>query len=256
MIRDKDTIERFLRRNTYLHIYEIGDLDDFFWPYTTWFAAQDGSEITELALLYTGQPLPVLLALTENIERMGDFLSSIKRRLPDRFYAHLSPGLEKIFSDTHHLESHGDYLKMGVLDRCAVLDLDCSKAFQLDVHHLDELNAFYDTCYPGNWFDPRMLETHQYFGLRKEGQLVSVAGIHVFSADYKVAALGNIATSLEERGKGFGRAVTGAVCRSLLKHVEHIGLNVKKDNIAAIACYKRLGFDVTAPYGEFMVQKH
>lgn len=30
-LHDKARIEAFLRKNVYLHIYSIGDLDDFFW---------------------------------------------------------------------------------------------------------------------------------------------------------------------------------------------------------------------------------
>jgi hypothetical protein len=44
-LHDKATIERVLRRNVYLHLYSIGDLDDFFWPYTVWYATADGAEI-------------------------------------------------------------------------------------------------------------------------------------------------------------------------------------------------------------------
>jgi hypothetical protein len=38
MLHDKGEIEAFLRRDVSLHIYEIGDLDDVFWPHTTWYA--------------------------------------------------------------------------------------------------------------------------------------------------------------------------------------------------------------------------
>jgi len=37
-LHDKSAIEQFLRRNTWLHLYELGDLDEFFWQYTTWYA--------------------------------------------------------------------------------------------------------------------------------------------------------------------------------------------------------------------------
>ena len=69
-LHDKTTIERVLRQNVYLHLYSIGDLDDFFWPYTTWYGAEGASESRSLALLYVGQPLPTLLALSECTEMM------------------------------------------------------------------------------------------------------------------------------------------------------------------------------------------
>ena len=37
-LRDKHVIERFFRNQADLHVYSLGDLDDFFWPYTTWYA--------------------------------------------------------------------------------------------------------------------------------------------------------------------------------------------------------------------------
>jgi len=36
-LQDKTVIERFLWKNMGLHIYSIGDLDGFFWPFTTWY---------------------------------------------------------------------------------------------------------------------------------------------------------------------------------------------------------------------------
>ena len=36
-LRDKNKIESFLRKNPFLHIYGLVDLDDFFWPRTTWY---------------------------------------------------------------------------------------------------------------------------------------------------------------------------------------------------------------------------
>ena len=64
-LHSQQEIEAFLRRNPFLHLYSLGDLDDFFWPYTTWYALKDQQQITQLALLYTGTSLPTLLGLTE-----------------------------------------------------------------------------------------------------------------------------------------------------------------------------------------------
>jgi RimJ/RimL family protein N-acetyltransferase len=254
-LHDKATIERVLRENVYLHIYSIGDLDDFFWPYTTWYATRNDTKISAVAMLYTGQSLPTLLALSENPDRMKDLLGSILHLLPQHFYAHLTPGVESVFHSTHQLDPHGEHLKMALLNRSAVETYDSPETSLLGCDDVSEIVEFYKQSYPGSWFDPRMLETGQYFGIRKDGRLVSVAGIHVYSSEYKVAALGNIATVPSFRNKGFGRQVTAKSCQSLLKDVDHIGLNVKSDNDAAIFCYKKLGFEAIASYNEYLVQR-
>lgn len=254
-LHEKAEIERILRDNVSLHIYSIGDLDDFFWPYTTWYAKKSDMGIKAIALLYIGQSPPTLLALSENTEDMRSLMKSMLHLLPQQFYAHLSPGVETALSETHHLDPHGEYLKMSLLQKSKVDTFDCSDTFALGHDDVKEIVDFYQQYYPGNWFNPRMLETGQYFGIRKEGDLVSIAGIHVYSPEYKVAALGNIATAPSYRNKGHARQVTARTCRSLLKQVSHIGLNVKADNDAAISCYKSLGFEAVASYGEYMVKK-
>lgn len=254
-LHDKKTIEQELSKNVYLHIYSIGDLDEFFWPYTIWYALENGTKIEEIALLYTGQSQPTLLAITEKPEQMCSLLASIYHLLPDQFYAHLSPGIESTLRNDYHLELHGEHLKMALLNTAVVDDYDCTSAFALGTEDKDEIVEFYKKSYPVNWFDPRMLETNQYFGIRDRDQLISVAGIHVYSAEFKVAALGNIATAVSHRNKGYAAQVTANTCKSLLGTVKHIGLNVKADNHAAISCYKKLGFEPVATYGEYMVRK-
>jgi RimJ/RimL family protein N-acetyltransferase len=254
-LHDKNTIEQELRKNTYLNIYSIGDLDDFFWPYTIWFASENKSGIEEIVLLYTGQSQPTLVAITENPDQMSRLLRSIYHLLPAQFYAHLSPGIESVLSNHYQLESYGEHLKMGLLHTAVVDDYDCTNTFALRIDDKHEIVEFYKESYPVNWFDPRMLETNQYFGVRDRGQLVSVAGVHVYSAEYKVAALGNIATAVSHRNKGYAALVTAKTCKSLLKSVNHIGLNVKADNNAAISCYRKLGFETVATYGEYMVKR-
>jgi ribosomal protein S18 acetylase RimI-like enzyme len=100
-----------------------------------------------------------------------------------------------------------------------------------------------------------MLDTGQYLGARIDGRLCAVAGVHVFSEAYGVAALGNITTRPEHRGKGLAGLVTGVLCRRLRQRVDWIGLNVDAENVAAIACYRKLGFARVADYGEFMVER-
>ncbi len=45
-LKDKAEIEAFLRKNAELHVYSLGDLDDFFRPRTTWYGWQKDGEFT------------------------------------------------------------------------------------------------------------------------------------------------------------------------------------------------------------------
>jgi predicted GNAT family acetyltransferase len=116
---------------------------------------------------------------------------------------------------------------------------------------LDEALAFYARAYPGTWFEPRMLETRRYVGIREAGDLVCVAGVHVWSPEWRVAALGNVATLPEARGRGLATAACAHLCRTLLSDgIDTISLNVRADNVAAIAAYEKLGFAHAADYVE------
>lgn len=103
-----------------------------------------------------------------------------------------------------------------------------------------------------------MLHTAQYVCIRRDGSIVCTAGVHVYLPQYRVAALGNIATDPRYRKQGMCRRATAFLCRSLLNHVDTVGLNVKmdKDNVAAIACYQSLGFVAVAEHDEFTATRN
>ncbi len=254
-LHSRDESEPVLRRDVYLHLYTLGDLDDFFWPYTTWYALEDGDRLLEVVLLYSGGSLPTLLGLTSRPDGpMRSLLSGILRLLPPRLYAHLSGDLVRVFEEHYSVESHGEHYKMALADPTCLDQIDTSAVVHLSTADLSELASFYDQSYPGNWFDPRMLETGYYYGVRHGRELASAAGVHVYSARYGVAALGNVTTHPLVRGRGYATAAAARLCRELLASVEHIGLNVKADNGAAIASYRRLGFTRVASYEESLLR--
>jgi len=252
----KDEVERFCRGNPSLHLYALGDLDDFFWPHTTWYALRERGQVRQLVLLYTGQPLPCVLAYAEQpAGPMRDLLRELLRVLPRRFYAHLTEEIADVLADDFRIRPHGTYHKMGLTDRSRLAGFDGSGAVALAAADTDDLLALYAASYPGNWFVPRMLETGCYYGIRRGPVLVSVAGVHVYSPRYKVAALGNITTRPDARGQGLATTATARLCQELVRAgIEHVGLNVKADNRSAIACYRKLGFERVADYGEYTVE--
>lgn len=253
VLHRREQIKRFLRREICVHLYDLGDLDDFFFPHTSWYGWFEGQHLCEIALLYHAPGQTVLLAFAAEPARMQDMLAVLSPRLPGSFYAHLSPDLESVFSNTHHIQPYGAHAKMILTQPEIPAGLDARQVAALSPADLPEILDFYQASYPDNCFDPRMLTLGCYYGLRQDGRLVSVAGVHVFSPRYRVAALGNIATHPLYRGRGYGRMVTAHLCQQLAGQVDHIGLNVRADNQPALRCYQGLGFQVCASYGEFSI---
>lgn len=268
-LHDRDAIARVLQRDPYLHLYSLGDLDDAMWPHTTWYGLRDEEhpdEIAEICLLFSGLQLPTLIAVTARPALMTELLRLIGRLLPRRFYCHLTPGLEAALAtpaDTsrgatserrYRLISQGTHLRMALTRRERLHDLPAADTVRLTRDDEAEIRELYAAAYPETWFELLMLDTGMYYGCRQEGRLVSIAGVHVYSPTRRVAALGNIATHPDYRRRGCATAVVGVLCRALLEHADYVGLNVGRDNVAAIGCYERLGFTTHGEYKEYMVE--
>ena len=250
-ISDKTRIENFLRKDTLFHLYCIGDLDDFFWQNTKYFAYTLKGEIKAILMYYNDNQFPALLALNRGVlEISPDIIKSLTCLMPERFYAHITDDFRRIMNEFYEFRSHGIHYKMGLTDYSVLRKTDTSGVISLTKKDEEDIQTLYEISYPGNWFNSRMLETGQYYGIRKNGYLISIAGIHVYSETYRVAALGNITTHPEYRNKGLAGMVTAHLCKCLLDKVDHIGLNVHKNNLSAIRCYENLGFETIGTYEE------
>lgn len=254
---NRDVIARYFRKNIPLNIYQIGDLDDFFWSRTKWYALKEDGEIRSIALIYTPSELSALILLADQ-ESYGGAMK-LADQLPDRVgnkvYCHFTPGLEEPFKRVFSFDDHRLHHKMYLTAKDKVAAAESRETFELSIKDRADLEQFYAESYPENWFDARMLETGTYFGIRQAGRIVAAGGIHVYSPERDVAALGNIATNPAYRGRGFGSQITAAICKKLLTNVGHIGLNVKADNAVAISCYRKLGFEIVADYREIMLTR-
>lgn len=257
-LRDRDELASFFRRRPEVHAYELGDLDDFFWPHTRWFGWLVEGRLEQVTLLYGEPDPPVLLALAEHPgEGMAELLRAIAPELPDVVYAHLSPELLDA-PGSWHAPSHDPtrHLKLGLAQPELLDDHDGVGAEVLEPAQVEEIASFYARAYPGTWFEARMLETRRYVGIRREDELVCVAGVHVWSPAYGVAAIGNVATMPHARGEGLGTAACARLCRLLLDDgIDVISLNVRADNAAAIRSYEKLGFEKVADYVEVMLER-
>jgi len=255
-LRDRDALARFLRRRAAVHAYELGDLDDFFWPRTRWFTWQPDGRIEQVALLYDEPDPPVLLALGDApAAGMAELLLAVAAELPGRVYAHLSPALVDALAPRLVPENEPvPHLKLGLADPGALAAHETAGAVPLSPADVGEIERLYERAYPGTWFHPRMLETGRYVGIRRDGELACVAGVHVWSPAWHVACLGNVATLPSRRGEGLATVACATLCRVLLDDgIDVISLNVRADNRAAIRAYEKLGFTHAADYVEVML---
>ncbi|MBN2043442.1 MAG: GNAT family N-acetyltransferase [Anaerolineales bacterium] len=257
ILTDKSQIAAYLWKSPEINLYHLGDLDAFFWPHTRWVASLEKDQITALALIYTGEHPPVLLAiLNENEMAMRTLLAELIPDLPKNVYAHLSPGLETCFEASFAMDHHGQHDKMVLAETSKVAQVNTHQVVPLAKIDLPRIKALYQAAYPESWFNPRMIETGQYIGIENQaGQLIAVAGVHVYSPEFGVAALGNITTLPAQRGRGLAKIITAGCCQRLLETVDLIGLNVRSDNLPAVRVYQSIGFEKVGIYHEWMLTR-
>lgn len=92
-----------------------------------------------------------------------------------------------------------------------------------------------------DFFYDSMVKDGVFFGVYEGPDLIAAAGTHLFAPDQHAAAIGNVYTRRDRRGRGLSRAVTAAVLHRL-RHLKTVGLNVREDNAPAIRVYESLGF--------------
>lgn len=92
-----------------------------------------------------------------------------------------------------------------------------------------------------DFFYDSMVKDGVFFGIYEGSELIAAAGTHLFAPDEHAAAIGNVYTRRDRRGRGLSRKVTSAVLHRL-RHLKTVGLNVREDNAPAIRVYESLGF--------------
>ncbi len=249
----RDELEDFFCLDPVLHLYSLGDLDPAFWPHTSWYGLRQGGALREVVLVYLGLRLPAVQVFASHGGALAaTLLAELLPVLPARFHAHLGPPeLEGTLREQRSFSPYGLSLRLRLADPTRVELPEPAGLEVLGAADEAEIRELLALAYPGNFFEPRMLGSGLYLGVRREGRLVAMAGLHVQSERYRAAALGNVATLPEARGQGLGRGVTAALCRRLLdRGIGRIGLNVREANGAALALYQGLGFVTHLRYQE------
>jgi ribosomal protein S18 acetylase RimI-like enzyme len=291
---DKQALEAFLMADPAVHIYAIGDLDPSCWGDCVWDGLREATAgsaqsagaaaaLQAVALTYRGLAVPVLQVLADPrspaavgaAERLLSLLGeAAAERLPaGAFEAHLNSGLEAVLRAAGFVVSARPHLRMA-MDAAGLAQLRAdpppAQGGGGEVQRLTpaDADACMDLCgtLERSWFEPQCLESGVYYGVygdigggggggRGGTALLAMAGTHVAATEYRVAALGNIATRATQRRKGYGRVVTRALCLALADQgIDTIGLNVTADNAAAIRMYESLHFHTVMDFVECDVE--
>ena len=100
-------------------------------------------------------------------------------------------------------------------------------------------------------FHERQLAMGPFFGIFENKAIISIAGVHILSLWASVAAIGNVFTRPDRRGRGLAAKTTAAVVQAVLNQgIDTIVLNVAMDNEPALRCYRNLGFFEHCSYCE------
>jgi GNAT superfamily N-acetyltransferase len=244
-LTNKAEILAYLETDRLYAAYAIGDLEPGMFEECTWGGAERAGQLQALILHYRGlEPPPLFL--------MGDAagLRAVLERLlcPDRVYLTCREAHLALTRDFYDWDQTIPMWRMSLQPtRFRPVAGDCSRLALAHAGQLAELYALGG----GLAFSPAQVQHGVFFGLAVHDQLVSVAGTHLVSATYGVAAVGNVFTRPDFRGRGYGTANTSAVVAELLQAgIGDVILNVGQDNVAAVRIYERLGFERYCPFLE------
>jgi GNAT superfamily N-acetyltransferase len=226
---DKDRIRTLLLRDRYWCVYALGDLTPRMFEKCQWFTP-------DLTMVLHDYGTCILFAQgAGSIREAIDHVS---------WPVHLQVQRDALDEITRHatVTSEKQMLRMAWQRRA--IDVD-ARAVRLTATDAAALVRLYQdgesTGESPDFFYPAMLESGTFYGLFEGGEVVAAAGTHLVAPDEDAAAIGNVYTRRDRRGRGYGRVVTSAVIAEI-QAIGTIGLNVKAGNLPAIRMYESLGF--------------
>ncbi len=244
-LTDKDVILNYLQKDRLYAAYAIGDLEPYFFAQSKWIGAEEAGRLKALVLTFSGLKQPALF-LMGDVKGLRVILENA--RCPEHAY---------ITCREEHLAMARDFYTWNrsipmwrmVLDpmEFKAKKGNCVRLTSAHSKHLTELYSLGG----GIGFSTTQVHYGIFFGIFVERKLIAVAGTHLISENYGVAAVGNVFTHPDFRGQGYGTVTSNAVVLELLEMgIPDVILNVGQDNSIAIRIYERLGFKNYCPYFE------
>jgi ribosomal protein S18 acetylase RimI-like enzyme len=251
-IRDRATIRNILNADPQWSVYALGDLAPGYFEHCRWYC--DGG--SALILLYTAVTPPVLLAQGEPsaVARLAEEIQE------PAVYLHVLAPVVEALAPRYRPAVLTPMLRM-VLDPGCFRPQPAEEAVRLGVEDTERLARLYEdgreTGESPDFFFPSMVATGVFYGAVENGELVAAAGTHLVALEEGIAAIGNVYTRRDRRGRGHAGRLTSAVVAELLRrNVRLLALNVLRANGRAIRVYERLGFVRYCEFVEGLAKRH
>jgi len=234
--RDRSLLRAFLEQDRLRAAYAICDLEMREFKKSKWGIAMQDGRTTAVVLEYGGITPQPLFVMGDGEAIAGILREVIRPRLvylaADR---DLLPEVERVYK----VDPGPEMMRMWVNRQ--MFEPVHGPALRLSPVDIVDLNRLYGLGFAG-WLPGEAVANGVYYGVRVAGKLVAAAGTHVISPEGKLAAVGNVLTHTNHRGRGFAKVTTSAVTQELLSICDEVVLNVRADNPPAIAAYKALGY--------------
>jgi GNAT superfamily N-acetyltransferase len=230
-LSDKHEIRTRLRRDPAWSVYALADLAPPMFPKTLWFAP-------DLTLIVQDYGTEILFAMGPGSVRealecvTGPVHLQVQRDALDEVARHAVVSSSRLMWRMSWTAAGRPASPGAVTARLRASDVPALLALYADGESSGESPDF---------FFPSMVADGVFHGIYEGPALVAAAGTHVLARAEGAAAIGNVYTRRDRRGRGLGRLATSAVLDDLAG-IETIGLNVRADNDAALHLYESLGF--------------
>jgi len=238
-LTDPAGIREFLSSDREYAAFALADLEPALFSQCSWYGAETTGKLQAVALIFRGLEPPALFLMGDTTGLALIFGSLLREQ---NLYATCKPAHLPIL-EAYYAVGEVESMRRMVLEPAQFRAERRHEPEQLTPASIAEINALYDIDQSHKvWFEPYQLEQGFFYGIREMGQLVAVAGTHLASLSEGIAAVGNVFTHPECRGRGYASACTSRVTEALINHELMVVLNVSQNNPAAARIYEHIGY--------------